>query len=106
MPEEFRRLGVQVSESTSGFLAMVALTSKIGNTPVLEIGNYANNILDELRRALCDADLARSGNLAGYNLSAAEALAAVQEQNGQTAGGGLGRQPLAKGAEFNARIVT
>ncbi|HSX57620.1 MAG TPA: multidrug efflux RND transporter permease subunit [Sphingomonas sp.] len=119
LPEEVRRLGVQVREAASGFLAMVALTSKSGSTPILEIGNYANNnIIDELRRieGVGDVQLFASPyamriwldpeKLAGYNLSPSEALAAVQEQNGQTAGGGLGDQPIAKGTEFNARIVT
>ena len=119
LPEEVRRLGIQVREASSGFLAIVALTSKAGTTPILEIGNYASNsILDELRRieGVGDVQLFASPyamrvwldpeKLAGYNLSAAEALAAVKEQNGQTAGGGLGDQPLAKGSEFNARIIT
>jgi multidrug efflux pump len=44
--------------------------------------------------------------LAGYGISAAEALAAVQEQNSQTASGGLGEQPLAGGSEFAAKIIT
>src|SRR3546814_19619513 len=44
--------------------------------------------------------------LASYNLSAAEALRAVQEQNSQTPGGQLGDQPLAKGAQLNAVITT
>jgi multidrug efflux pump len=119
LPEEVRRLGIQIREASSGFLAIVALTSKSGSTPILDVGNFASNsILDELRRieGVGDVQLFASPyamriwldpeKLAGYNLSAAEALAAVKEQNGQTAGGGLGDQPLAKGSEFNARIVT
>ena len=44
--------------------------------------------------------------LAGFGLSPSEALAAVQEQNSQTAGGGIGEQPLGNGSEFAAKIVT
>ena len=40
--------------------------------------------------------------LASYNLSAADALAAVQEQNSQSPGGSLGDRPLAEGSELNA----
>ena len=44
--------------------------------------------------------------LAGFGLSASEVFAAVQEQNSQTAGGGLGDQPNADHSEFTAQIVT
>ena len=44
--------------------------------------------------------------LAGYALSAGEVLQAVQEQNSQVAGGGLGEQPIARDSDFTAKIVT
>src|SRR3546814_1430800 len=44
--------------------------------------------------------------LVAYNLSAAEALAAVREQNSQIAGGQIGDQPTAPGAALNATVVT
>ena len=44
--------------------------------------------------------------LSNFQLSPADALAAVQEQNTQTSGGALGEQPLAEGAELNATILT
>ncbi|MGQ3026616.1 MAG: efflux RND transporter permease subunit, partial [Sphingopyxis sp.] len=97
----------------------VALTSKSGETTPLELGDYAsNNIVEELRRIEGVGDVQLFGSqyamriwldpakLAGYSLSSSEALAAVQEQNSQTAGGSLGDQPLAAGAAFSAKIVT
>src|SRR6218665_4190210 len=42
----------------------------------------------------------------GYWLFPGEVLTAVQEQNSQTAGGGLGEQPIARETEFTAKIVT
>ncbi len=44
--------------------------------------------------------------LAAFGLSAAEVLAAVREQNSQTAGGGLGLQPIDGASEFTAQIIT
>src|SRR3546814_227670 len=44
--------------------------------------------------------------LANYRLSAAEALAAVQEQNSQSPGGQIGDLPMAGGTELNATVLT
>ena len=119
LPEDVRRLGIQITDNTSGFLMVVALTSKNGTLPVVELGNYAaNNVVNELRRVEGVGDVQLFGSqyamriwldpekLAGYGISPAEALAAVQEQNSQTAGGGLGEQPITRETEFNAKIVT
>src|SRR3546814_16006302 len=85
----------------------------------MEINNFANTrVLDELRRVNGVGNVQAFApeyamriwldpqKLASYNLSAAEALRAVQEQNSQTPGGPLGDQPLAKGAQLNAVITT
>ncbi|GGE79891.1 efflux RND transporter permease subunit [Sphingomonas prati] len=119
LPEEVRRQGVLVSEANAGFLQIVALTSKGGETDSTELGNIASNqIIDELRRVPGVGDIRLFGSpyamriwldpdkLATYRLSSAEALAAVTEQNSQTAGGSLGDQPVAKGSELNATIIT
>ena len=119
LPEEVRRQGVLVSEANAGFLQIVALTSKSGETDSIELGNIASNqIIDELRRVTGVGDIRLFGSpyamriwldpdkLATFRLSSAEALAAVTEQNSQTAGGSLGDQPVAKGSELNATIVT
>src|SRR3546814_15971447 len=44
--------------------------------------------------------------LANYGLSAAEALAAVQEQNSQSPGGQIGDLPISGETELNAAILT
>ncbi|MET0270592.1 MAG: efflux RND transporter permease subunit [Sphingomonas sp.] len=119
LPEEVRRQGIQVNKASSGFLMILALTSKSGTMSQLELGNIANTqVLDELRRVNGVGDLRLFGSeyamriwldpdkLANFQLSAAEALAAVQEQNSQTAGGQLGDQPIANNAELNATIIT
>jgi len=119
LPEEVRRQGVQIREGGSGILMIVAIRSRSGATSALELGNYAaNNVMEELRRVEGVGDIQLFGSqyamriwldpqkLAGYKMSPTEALAAVQEQNSQTAGGALGEQPIANNTEFSAKIVT
>lgn len=119
LPEEVRRQGVQVNKAGAGFLMIVALTSKSGATPTLELGNFAvTRVIDELRRVPGVGEIRSFSSeyamrvwldpdkLASYQLSPADALAAVQEQNSQSTGGSLGDRPLAEGSELNAAILT
>jgi len=119
LPEEVRRQGIRVNQASTGFLMIVALTSRSGSTSGLELGNFANTrVVDELRRVGGVGDIRSFSSeyamriwldpdrLATFNLSAADALAAVQEQNSQSAGGQIGDQPIAEGTEINAPILT
>ncbi|WP_129645380.1 efflux RND transporter permease subunit [Peristeroidobacter agariperforans] len=119
LPEEVRRQGVLVNEASSSFLMIVALQSKTGATPSLELGNFAaTRVIDELRRVPGVGDIRSFSSeyamrvwldpdrLTTYSLSAAEVLAAVQEQNTQSPGGQLGDRPLANHTELNAPILT
>jgi len=119
LPEEVRRQGVLVNEASSSFLMILALTSKTGATPSLELGNFAaTRVIDELRRVPGVGDIRSFSSeyamrvwldpdrLTTYRLSAAEVLAAVQEQNTQSPGGQLGDRPLANSTELNAPILT
>ena len=97
---------------------IVALYSPDKTLSPLEIGNYAsNNVVNELRRVPGVGDIQLFGSqyamriwldpakLAGFALSASDVLTAVQEQNSQIAGGGLGEQPVTRESEFTAKIV-
>ena len=119
LPEEVRQVGVTVTKAAQGFLGVVALDSRSGRTAPTALGNFASNRLsDEIKRIPGVGDVAQFGSqyamriwldpekLAGYGISASETLRAVQEQNSQTAGGGLGEQPVTPQSEFNAKIVT
>ena len=119
LPEEVRRQGINITESSNNFLMIVALTSKSGGSDSTALGNIASNqIIDELRRVPGVGDITLFGTsyamriwldpdkLATYNLAPSEALRAVQEQNSQTAGGAIGDQPNAKGNDLNATIIT
>ncbi|HZX76893.1 multidrug efflux RND transporter permease subunit [Lysobacter sp.] len=119
LPEEVRQAGVRITQSTSGFLMLIVLRSEGRRRDALELGDFASrNIADELRRIPGVGDVSLFGSsyamriwldreqLINYRLSPAEVIAAIREQNAQTAGGGLGLQPVAPGAETTAQIVT
>ncbi|HZG07375.1 MAG TPA: efflux RND transporter permease subunit [Allosphingosinicella sp.] len=119
LPEEVRRQGITVSEASSGFLLIVGMTSPDGSRSDLELGNYASTrIIDELRRVPGVGDVTLFGSeyamriwldpqrLASFNMSPAQALAAVREQNSQTPGGQIGALPSPEGQQLNATIVT
>ncbi|WP_368622420.1 multidrug efflux RND transporter permease subunit [Paraburkholderia sp. BR13444] len=119
LPLEVRQVGVRVTKASSGFLMLLALQAIDSSASAVAMGNFAsNNIVNELRRIDGVGDVQLFGSsyamriwidprkLAGFGLSASEVLQAIQEQNSQTAGGGLGDQPIAPGSEFTAQIVT
>jgi len=119
LPEEVRQMGVRVTQSSTGFLMLIALRSEGGRRNALELGDFAaRNVADELRRlpGVGDVSLFGSGyamrvwldreKLVSFGLTPAEVIAAIREQNAQTAGGGLGLQPVAPGTETTAQIIT
>ncbi|MDG6079294.1 multidrug efflux RND transporter permease subunit [Erythrobacter litoralis] len=119
LPEEVRRQGITVRQANAGFLMIIALTSETGSLTTTDLGNIASNqVLDELRRVNGVGDVTLFGSqyamriwldpeaLASYNLSPAAVLAAIQEQNSQTAGGSIGALPLTDGQQITASIST
>lgn len=119
LPEEVRRQGVQVNQASSSFLMIVALTSKNGENSALELGNFASSqVVDELRRVPGVGDIREFSTqyamriwldpdkLASFGLSPADVLAAVREQNSQSAGGAVGDLPNAENIEITATIQT
>lgn len=119
LPEEVRRQGITVRQANAGFLLIVALTSPSGQYNTTDLGNIAaTRVVDELRRVNGVGDVTLFGSeyamriwldpeaLAAYNLSPSAVLAAVREQNAQTAGGAIGAQPLEGGQQITATIAT
>ena len=119
LPEEVRRQGIQVFQASRDFLLIISLFSENGTMSTLELGHFATTrVLDELRRVQGVGDIREfytayamriwlnPDRLASFGLSAADVLAAVQEQNSQSAGGALGALPLAENIEINAPLET
>ncbi|ASK87570.1 multidrug efflux RND transporter permease subunit [Sphingorhabdus sp. SMR4y] len=119
LPGDVTQQGIQVRQATSGFLQIVALTSKSGNLDSTDLGNIASTqIIDELRRVGGVGDVTLLGSeyamriwldperLASFRLTPSTVLAAIREQNSQTAGGSLGALPVLEDTQINATITT
>jgi len=119
LPEEVRRQGITVRQANEGFLLIASLISRSGELGSTDLGNIASNqVVDELRRVPGVGDVMLFGSpyamriwldpnaLASYNLSSAAVLAAIREENAQTAGGAIGAQPLSEGQLITATIST
>ncbi|MGB3795380.1 MAG: efflux RND transporter permease subunit [Alteraurantiacibacter sp.] len=119
LPEEVRRQGITVRQANSGFLLIVALTSDSRALSNTDLGNVAaTQVVDELRRVNGVGDIRLFGSqyamriwldpdaLASYRLSPGAVLAAIREQNAQTAGGSIGALPLDEGQQITATIST
>lgn len=119
LPEDVRRQGIQVRQANSGFLQIIALTSKSGALNSTDLGNIASiQVIDELRRVPGVGDVTLFGSeyamrvwlnpekLASYELTPSEVLFAIREQNSQTAGGSLGALPNLDQTQINATIIT
>jgi len=119
LPEEVRQQGITVRQANSGFLMLVSLTSKSGSLSGTDLGNIASlQVVDELRRVPGIGDIQLFGSqyamriwldpeqLASYGISPSQVLAAIREQNSQTAGGSLGARPYVDGQQISATIVT
>src|SRR3546814_8699581 len=103
LPEEVRRQGIPVRQANAGFLMLIEVGSKSGQTAHLELGNFANaRILDELRRVegVCSVQVCAWPNVMGlwidpqttgnYSLPAAEPVAAGEEYKSQRRGWRIG----------------
>ncbi len=111
LPEQVRQGGVQVLKQDTGFLMLVALTSKDPNLDIDHIGNFANSVLkDRLLRIegvggvqIFGGGLYSMrvwidpGKAAARDLTAGEIVAALRAQNVQAAGGSIGSPPFGSG---------
>lgn len=119
LPDTVRSQGVQVVKSRSNYLMFVMLTSPDDTHDSTELGAYANaSVLDAIRRVpgvgeatVFGSDYAmrvwlKPEKLVGFNMTPAEAVAAVQAQNVLLSTGELGQQPAKPGQEIAATVVS
>ncbi len=119
LPDSVRQQGITVRQANSGFLLIVALTSQGNRYNAVDLGNIASlQVIDELRRVQGVGDIRLFGSeyamriwldperLASFGLTPSAVLAAVREQNSQTAGGSLGALPTLSDQQIEATIVT
>lgn len=110
LPEQVRQTGVSVSQQSSGFLLLVALTSPGGTLDQDYVANYAStNLKDRLLRinGVGGIEVFGGGNYsmriwidperaAALDLTADDIVGALRAQNIQAAGGTLGQPPFAQ----------
>lgn len=120
LPQEVQRQGVTVDKRSSTILAYYSLFSDSPAHDRIFIANYAAiNILEELKRVPGVGDAAlvsrqeysmriwlSPDKLTKYNLTPAEVIALVQEQNSQFAAGFFGQEPVRKDLDFTYTVTT
>lgn len=120
LPQEVQRMGVNVYKRTSTILGVYTLFTENPNMSRDDVANYLLiNILDEIKRVpgVGQAIMFSEGQyamriwldpakLAQYNLTSAEILALVQEQNAQFAVGQFGADPSPKKLDFTYTVTT
>lgn len=118
LPEAVARQGIQVDESSSGFLMVVTLTSADSSVPPVGLGDYlSRNVVGELRRIegvggaqVFAAQRAlriwlQPDKMLGLDLTADDVIAAVRAQNAQVAAGKVGAAPNPDEQQITATVL-
>ncbi len=120
LPDLVKRRGVTVKKKSPSVLMIVNLFSPDNSRDNLYLSNYATiQIKDELSRLNGVGDITYLGQrdysmrlwldpqkLATRNLTAADVVRAIEEQNTQVAAGQLGQPPIANGQVFQYTMST
>ncbi|MGP4845380.1 efflux RND transporter permease subunit [Marinobacter sp. 1Y8] len=118
LPQVVQQQGVQVTKSSDSFLMVAAFTDKNETMTRADLSDYvAANIQDSISRTQGVGQVQLFGaqysmriwlnpnKLTEFNLTPADAIAAIQVQNNQVAGGQLGGTPAIDDQQLNASIV-
>ncbi len=120
IPAIVQREGLTVKKQSPNTLMIVNLTSEQGQYQALQLSNYATiEIRDELGRLDGVAGIGYLGQrdysmriwvnpdrLAAKNLTTADVVNAITQQNIQVAAGQIGQEPVPRGQQFQLTINT
>ncbi|HEY6132995.1 MAG TPA: multidrug efflux RND transporter permease subunit [Rubrivivax sp.] len=120
LPETVRQIGVTTEKSSPNLTMVVHLVSPDNSRDALYLRNYGQlNVRDDLLRipGMGSVLLFGAGDyamrvwldpakLATRNLTTAEVVGAIREQNAQVAAGTVGAPPAPKGTEFQLAVNT
>jgi hydrophobic/amphiphilic exporter-1 (mainly G- bacteria), HAE1 family len=120
LPEEVRRQGVTTKKRSTDFVVLFNLYSPGGKYDDLFLGNYASiHLQDRLSRVDGVGEVSILGGsaysmriwlnpekLKGLNLTTADVLDVIKEQNVQVAAGEIGQPPAPPGQEFQYTVTT
>lgn len=118
LPEAVTRRGIQVDESSSGFLMVVSLISEDGTIDAVGLGDYlSRNVIGEIRRidGVGSAQVFASqrglrvwmhpDRMLGLSITPDDIIAAIRAQNAQVAAGKIGASPNAPGQQITATVL-
>src|SRR5438270_12253920 len=120
LPDEVKRIGISVKKKSPSQLMIVNLYSPDGSRDSLYLSNYATiQLRDELSRLPGVGDITYLGQrnysmrvwldprqMAARNLSVADVVKAINDQNAQVAAGQIGQPPVPSGQQFQYTITT
>jgi len=118
LPEIVRQIGVTTEKSSPNLTMVVHLVSPDNSRDALYLRNYAQlNVRDEVLRIPGAGSVILFGagdyamriwldteKLAARDLTSADVVAAIREQNAQVAAGTVGAPPAPKGTEFQLAV--
>ena len=118
LPQSVQQSGIQVTKSGTGFLAVLAFTSKDGRLSSADLADYlAANVQEPLSRLdgvgstqLFGSQYAMRiwldpNKLLQYKLTSQEVISAIESKNTQVSAGQIGGLPAVPGQEINATIT-
>ena len=118
LPQSVQQSGIQVTKSGTGFLAVLAFTSKDGSLSSADLADYlAANVQEPLSRLdgvgstqLFGSQYAMRiwldpNKLLQYKLTSQEVISAIESKNTQVSAGQIGGLPAVPGQEINATIT-
>ena len=118
LPQAVTQQGVRVDKSRGNFLMFVMLSSTDGRLGPVALGDYASrSVVPELQRVPGVGQVQLFGTeramriwiepakLLGFNLSAADVIAAIRAQNAQVSAGEIGALPNVAGQGVAATVI-
>ena len=118
LPEQVQRQGVTVQKSSGGFLMVVSLVSEDGSLDAVDLSDYmVTNLVDEFSRLEGVGNVQVFGaqyamriwlnpeQLSAFELTPADVVRAVSEENAQVSAGAFGSLPALEGQALNATIT-
>lgn len=118
LPRAVTQQGLQIEETSAGFLMIASLTSTDGRLDEIALSDYlARNVLNELKRLdgvgkaqLFGAERAMRiwidpHKLVAFNLTPADVSLAIAEQNVQVSAGSIGDLPSSTAQELTATVM-
>lgn len=118
LPRAVTQQGLQIEETSAGFLLIATLTSTDGRLDETALSDYlTRNVINELKRLdgvgkaqLFGAERAMRiwvdpRKLVAYHLTPADVSQAIAEQNVQVSAGGIGDLPTSADQEMTATVI-